>query len=227
MTINYEKVSLFTQIPDYTTLQELVQEFLNRTDQGTIDMIPLFINTAEKSLFRNFRIPAMEITQQFVWGDVAVFNQAEDGWIYIPSDYLEMRDMWDSKGIINRVPYSELLDRKVANNSTDNSDSEEHIYARSANRWHFHPIPAKEELITLVYYQDPAELSTTTETTVLLDLAPDAILYMSVAEGHKFLMEEDKAEYWEKKAIERIDQIELQAQEAEYSGGVMQISPPH
>jgi hypothetical protein len=252
MAITKQQVSLFTEIPDYTTLQELVGEFLNRSDAGTLAMVPLFINMAEKTILRNLRIPAMEVMKKFTWGDYVASPGLEEGYMYIPGDYLEMVDIWTPEGLINRVSFSELKKREgigsaAVTSGSGNPTTEETynpgcgsgssgnggleigmydvgIYARNANRWYFLPVPAAETEIYLTYYKDPSELSEELDTSDLLTLLPDAILYMSIAEGHRFLMEEEKATYYEQLGHERVKGVTDQVEEAEFSGGVLQIN---
>jgi hypothetical protein len=251
MSVQYDKISQFTQVPTYEVLQQLVVDFLNRSDAGTIDNVPLFINFAEKAILRNLRIPAMEVMKRFVWGEYALEPGLTEGWIYIPGDYLEMVDIWTEKGIINRTSFSELMKRKTMGGTfseqgyiNENPTTEDTYdgggcggdpfsslapgadgsYARNANRWYFNPVPKADEEIYLTYYKDPMELSEETGSSDLLVLLPDAILYMSISEGHRFLMEEEKAMYYEGLARERVQAVTDQIQEAEFSGGVPQIN---
>jgi hypothetical protein len=251
MAITKAQVSLFTEIPDYTTLQELVGEFLNRSDAGTLAMVPLFINMAEKTILRNLRIPPMEVTKKFIWGDEVSSPGKEEGWMYIPGDYLEMIDMWTPQGLINRVSFSELKKREGTGSRVDTTNSnpttedtynpscgsgsggnggisismyDVGVYARNGIVWYFLPIPSAETEIYLTYYKDPSELSEELDTSDLLTLLPDAVLYMSIAEGHRFLMEEEKATYYEQLGHERVQSVMDQTEEAEFSGGVLQIN---
>jgi hypothetical protein len=252
MAVTYDQVSQFTQVPTYDILQQLVVEFLNRSDSGTINQVPLFINFAEKAILRNLRIPAMEVMKRFTWGDYVSEPGVTEGWMYIPGDYLEMVDIWTGKGIINRVSFSELTKRQAGiigseqDYINENPTTEDTYgkggcgpggdpfsslapgstgsYARNANRWYFTPTPAADEVIYLTYYKDPLELSEETGSSDLLSLLPDAILYMAISEGHRFLMEEEKAMYYEGLARERVKSVTDQVEEAEFSGGVPQIN---
>lgn len=223
-------IAAFTQIPTYKSLVNVIQVYLNRYDQDTLDTIPFFINAAEKTILRNLRMPAME--------KMVVFNLANDGnptegFINLPSDYLEMKFVWVNGAdatTLQRVTFDQLLDYDNKESAipelvrNPNSMATPAVWAINAKRIYIRPnIPTRD--IYMTYYSDIPEISETTNDNVLLDLAPDAFAYLAVAEGFRFLMEEQKADYWETQGMKRLMQIKEQVYDAEFSGSPLVISP--
>ena len=220
-------IAAFTQIPTYKNLVQVIQVYLNRYDQDTLETIPFFINAAEKTILRNLRMPAME--------KMVVFNIEEDGemnggYVNLPADYLEMKFMWvegKDATTLQRVTFDQLI-------AHDNISSHQNLFrdaqvtprvwAINAKRAYIRPLVADRD-IYMTYYADIPEVSETTSNNVILDLAPDAFAYLAVAEGFRFLMEESKADYWETQGMKRLMQIKQQVEEAEFSGSPLVISP--
>ncbi len=77
----------------------------------------------------------------------------------------------------------------------------------------------------MTYYYDVPELNKDTQTNPLLTLLPDAFLYLAVSEGWKFLMEPEKSQMWEQFAVTRLQQVQEQSDNAEFSGSPLTINP--
>lgn len=220
-------ITAFTQVPTYKSLVGVIQVYLNRYDQDTLETIPFFINAAEKTILRNLRMPAMEKMVVFtIRGD----GDTSGGYINLPSDYLEMKFMWvegKDASTLQRVTFDQLLDFDNKNSNQNlfrHTETAPAVWAINAKRAYIRPLIADRD-IYMTYYADVAEVSETTSDNVLLDLAPDAFAYLAIAEGFRFLMEEAKADYWETQGMKRLMQIKQQVEEAEFSGSPLVISP--
>lgn len=218
----------FTTIPTYDKLVEVVQVYLNRYDQETLNAIPFFINAAEKTMLRELRMPAME---QMVTFTISDDGDTKEGFIDIPFDYLEMKHMWITgprSTTLQRVTFDQLIDEdktmEFRDVDTPGYDVTRPKWAVVANRLYIRGVPDTQEIF-MTYYADVPEVSSKQKTNVLLDLVPDAFTYFSVAEGFRFLMEEAKADYWENQAWKRLQMVKLQVEEAEFSGSPLTISP--
>jgi hypothetical protein len=235
----------YTTAPTYGSLMEMLKIYLNRKDQDTIDAMPFFINSAEKALLRTLRIPPLET--------ILSFNTSEypEGIIELPSDYLEMKFMWqagEKPGTLQRITFDQLLrgsagiysggtaaaknyDQEGINGTgavdsyaQENGDynagywaiNSKYLYVKGAS---------EASPVFMNYYADSPELRGDTETSTLMTLLPDGLLYMAVAEGWKFLMEPEKAVMWEQFGVSRAQQIQAQADDAEFSGSPLTISP--
>jgi len=92
-----------TGIVDYKTLKEQILIFLNRTDKVTVDQVPYFIDLAEKQVYRDIRVPTMEMVAH-----ISIGNDIDS--FVIPPNYLETRSMtvmrYNQVSIINRFNFS-------------------------------------------------------------------------------------------------------------------------
>lgn len=213
-------ISTYSSVPTYQKLVEAVQVFLNRYDQDTLDMIPFFINAAEKTILRNLRMPAMEKMVCFTLEETS----GDLGYVDIPMDYLEMKYVWVDGSTLQRVTFDQLVDHDNNNERYGYPCGSRAVWAMNATRMYIRGLPLCKE-IYMTYYADIPEISKDTPSNVLLDLAPDAFLYFAVAEGFRFLMEEGKSDYWTNQANQRLMEIKQQVQDAEFSGSPLVISP--
>lgn len=209
----------------YTRLFNSVQTYLNRYDEDTAVYIPLFINIAEKTIIRNLRMPSMEKMVLFSLADAGDndlpleegFNQPNE-WVKLPTDFIEMKTIWDAEDVLQSVDFKEYL--SVLNST---SYCKRPVFCVNAGRL-FIAGATQDQDFKMTYYADLPELSEeTAECHPLLTLMPGAILYQSIAEGFRFLMEEDRAVVWEQKAQVLVDKVQLQCDAAEYKGGTLRI----
>lgn len=214
-------VTTYTTLPTYDKLVEAVKVYLNRYDEDTLQMVPFFINAAEKTILRNMRMPSMEKMIGFTIEEVGV---EEEGWVPLPSDYLEMKFVWTDRTTLQRVTFDQLLEDRSSIERLLTPDCTRPIWAINANRMYIRGI-SSSEMLYLTYYADIPEISETTQTNVLLDLLPDSFLFFSVAEGFRFLMEEAKSDYWEGQALKRMNEVRAQVEDAEFSGSPLIIQP--
>lgn len=241
--IETSKMALFTQIPTYTSLVEAMKVYLNRYDQDTLEMFPFFINAAEKTILRNLRMPAMQKIVSYNLEDIGENDCYEPDvptpldsiptiplepsmpicgpeFVPLPNDYLEMKYVWTMRPksqVLSRVSFESLLFDK--NNTIE---EQRPSWAINSGRMYVNGIDPTSQIF-MTYYADIPEISEDTQSNILLDLAPDAFLFMSVGEGFKFVMEEEKGEYWIQRGHERLQQIMKQVQDAEFSGSAMCI----
>ncbi len=169
-------------------------------------------------------MPSMEKIVKF---SIAESGDPVDGFINLPTDYLEMRFMWVSgkkATTLQRVTFDQMINFDNVMNPRHYADMGRPVWAINASRLYIRNLPCDTE-VYMTYYADVPELSETSEGNVLLDLCPDAFLFFSVAEGFRFLMEEQKADYWESQGVKRLNQIKLQIEDAEFSGSPLTISP--
>ena len=234
-------LSEFVRTPTYNTLVSAVQVYLNRYDEDTVNAIPFFINSAEKVILRQMRMPATEKIVEFKLEDIGY-----PGYILLPNDYIEMKFVWSGDSTLQRITFDQLMRGPVHWTNTQkvpaNPDTQE-TYASScgnegdimglqfnagywainADRMYIKGIPL-DQTINLTYFYDLPELSEDTQVNPLLELLPDALLYLAVAEGWRFLMEPDKAMQWEQSAVAKLSAIQDQVDVAEYAGSPLTIS---
>lgn len=205
----------FTAKPTYNALVDAIKTYINRYDEGTLNMIPLFINNAEKTILRTMRMPSMESIVKFKLLNANLAEEGEPPYIQIPSDYLEMKFMWCKKETLRRVTFDQILDYNF-------DKSEEKVWAINADRLYLNGFGEEDE-VYMTYYADVPEINEETESNVLLELLPDAFLFLAVYEGFDYLMEHKNASYWESKANKRMNEVKIQIEEAEFSGSPLVV----
>ena len=200
-----------SQVPDYSSLLLAVQDYLNRDDTAVVNNIPLFVNTAEKLIKRDLRMPSTEKVVNFTKADLNDSN-----FLYLPKDFLEMIEL-SREGIsftpvvLSRSTYRELYTYRDA-------------FCRQGDRLYINTAFDDDTVFTLVYYVDLPETSPENPTSIIYDLCHDVLLYLSVAEGFKFLNEVEQASYFTSQGVERLQQINNYSKEAEFSGGGLRLS---
>lgn len=227
----------YTQLPTYDSLVEMLKVYLNRRDQDTLDAMPFFINAAEKTILRELRMPALERIVQF--------DMPEDGWVFLPVDYLEMKHVWiteDNPGTLQRITFDEWLrdpsnsehtsyweSRSTCSSSgggafnDGNNNFNSGQWAITGDRLYIKG-PIVGQTIYMNYYQDVPEVGPQTQSNQLLELVPDVFLYFAVAEGFRFLMEPEKADYWQKSGFSRLQQVQQQVYNEEFSGSPLTVT---
>jgi hypothetical protein len=218
------KLTEFTSVPSFNKLVEVVKIYINRFDEDTVDAVPFFINAAEKTILRNLRMPSMEKIVSFTLKGSS--ESPEEGWVSMPYDYLEMKHVWIKGCTLQRVPFDQVIDRDSVMNPRGGfqhyMEITRPVWSITADRLYIRGVDVNEEVL-MTYYADVPEVSEITQSNVLLDLVPDAFVFLAVAEGFRFLMEEQKADYWESKGKQRLLQVMEQVEEAEFSGSPLTI----
>ncbi len=226
----------YTQLPTYDSLIDMLKVYLNRRDQDTLEAMPFFVNAAEKTILRELRMPALERVVQF--------DMPESGWIFLPIDYLEMKHVWiedGNPGTLQRITFDEFLrdptsasntaywDDGVSCSSSFNSFNDGNtifnsgVWAITGDRLYIKG-PTAGQKVFMNYYQDIPEVTAETQSNQLLELVPDVFLYFAVAEGFRFLMEPEKADYWQNSGFNRLRQVQQQVYNEEFSGSPLTVS---
>ncbi|MCS5737176.1 phage adaptor protein, partial [Herbiconiux daphne] len=177
------------QINTYADLKEAVKLWLNRKDQATIDMIPMFVNFAEKQFTRLVKLPYYETMVQFNITDTFKF-------VVIPQDFLSAKHVH-----VNGVPYNRVdvetfqrvkqkyqksaehtiaYDGMTATNAGSTIQTTARLFTRIGEQIHFFPTPAVGDLVEMIYSQDIPEMQFDLDQPYNLLIAPDIMLYLSL-----------------------------------------------
>jgi hypothetical protein len=219
-------------INTYGWLKKAVSLWADRDDGEFVDQIPNFINFAEKEIYRNLRIPPLE---------KELYLDIKDGVAFIPPDYLEAQWMMRAKdGLIFRVTSLEEVDWLKRNNSINptNWNQGEVVFARLGSRFIFYPlidadtpvypddgspeIPA-ENAVILSYYADPPEFWEDSDTSAILTIAPELLLYFSLRHASLFVQDDNAVQKWSALGKAILDEVVEQSKKAEYSGSPLVI----
>lgn len=219
-------------INTYGWLKKAVSLWADRDDPEFVNQIPNFINFAEKEIYRNLRIPPLE---------KEVYLDIKDGGAFIPPDYLEAQWMMRSKdGLIFRVTSLEEVDWLKRNNSVNptNWNQGEVVFARLGSRFIFYPaieadtpvypddgspeIPA-DNAVVLSYYADPPEFWEDSDTSAILTIAPELLLYFALRHASLFVQDDNAVQKWSALGKAILDEVVEQSKKAEYSGSPLVI----
>lgn len=198
----------------YSDLVNQVRRWTNRSDLEDED-IQSFIQFSGNAANQVLRVPAMEFSE--------ILTVSEGGKVTIPFDFLEMRAMtafWnDEEGVpLERIAWDQFV------NYRNNEDGDRpRFFSRQGPYIWLTPEPAPGTKVTIHYYRSMPDISTTEQTNWLLDLSPMGYLYGALHYAHLFLLDEDRAEYWNKKYSAELERIQNLADSSEYKGSSLTV----
>lgn len=203
-------------ISNYGQLKTYIQSYLNYNDNSVTSSIPLFISMANQELNRVLRTPAQE---QHIYHTVALDDETT---LPVPNNLIELRRIYygDTFETIDRVDI-ETLPREKYNYSDISSDNRPVSFARSHDYFILSRTAIVGTEIHIVYYQEVTDMTDDNDVNTFLEIAPLALLYRAIAEGHRFLENISMADYWFAKASEEVTMIQRQATLDENAGSVL------
>jgi hypothetical protein len=188
----------------YSGLKSAIADWLNRTDLAT--QIPTFIELAENRIAHEIRIPTMEKT--------ILLDLNDEGYATIPSDFLEVKDIFYNYDPMTRVSLSEI-------HRYENREGPAEVFARETYRLRFYPIPsmgAGDEM-RMIYYHDVGRLSDEDPTNAILSTAPELYLFGSLSEAADYLGSDPAMKQsWEDRYQMAVSRITMHARQAELGG---------
>lgn len=194
-------------ITTYDGLKASIANWLNRTDLDT--EIPDFIALAENRIAHEIRVPTNEKS--------AIISVDSQGFTTLPSDFLEVKDIFYNYEPLTRIPLTQLY-------SYTPQAGEPQYFARETHKLKFFPTPtltASDEL-RMIYYYDVGSLSSVQPTNHLLSLAPELFLYGSLVEAANFL--DADAQKWEIGFQQAVGRLTKHARDSEFSGSTPEIT---
>jgi len=168
---------------NYTTFVSTVENYLARTDLTSV--IPDFIQMAQLRMSRDLRTEAML--------KVAT-TAATDNKVAFPTDFLELREMHfqGNPPIILEYQSPDLFFR----NGQTSLSGRSHFFTMLGTEFQFAPSQDATYTIQILYYGQPAFISTTTASNLFLAYYPDALLYATLAEAEPYLMNDPRVATW-------------------------------
>lgn len=191
----------------YAELKTSIANWIDR--QNLTDQIPDFIALAEKRIFsdQRSRIPTLE--------KKVVLSVDSEGFAGIPSDYLEAITLLCDDVPLSRISLSQLR------NYTSRSGTPSY-FARERFMFKLFPMPTSANVINLIYYRDPGNLSDTNTTNIMFAQAPSIYLYGALVEAARYL--DADGSRWEDGFQTGMNKLLEHARNAELSGSVMQTA---
>lgn len=191
----------------YSALKTSIANYLGRTDLTT--QIPDFITLAETRLQRELRTRPMlkSATATMTGGDNTVG---------LPTDFLEMRDLYIQGNPRNPVSY---MSPSAFTRNARAEDSGKCInYTILGAEMAFAPKPDSAYVLDMLYYSKPDVLSDTNSSNVFLVNYPDALLYGALAQAEPFLMNDARIATWAGLYDSAIELIKTSDDSSEYNG---------
>ncbi len=200
-------------LASYTDLTGAVASWLHRSDLNS--QVPDFISLAESRINNDLRHRAME---------TSTASTIASGVIAVPTNYIELKDAYVS----STSPYANL-DRKTAEwvyenypNRTAGGDAPKFI-AREGSNFIFGPFPTDGLVVTLVYYNRFAPLSSSVNS--VFTAYPGLWLYGSLIEAAPYLKDDKRLPLWEQKFSQLFTLVQKESDDEFLSGSVPEVRP--
>ena len=191
----------------YDGLKLSVADWLNREDLTSV--IPDFIELAENRIFHELRAPINEKTADLTLG--------ADGYASVPSDYLEVKDLFWNYNPLSRVSLTQL------HSYIDRSGVAPEVFAREQSKFLVYPNPTQVagDTLRIIYYFTPDNLSATSSTNSIFQTAPELYLYGTLVEAANYLGSDSSR--WEGAYQTAMGRALQHAKTSEYSGASSQV----
>jgi hypothetical protein len=186
----------------YDGLKLSVADWINREDLGGV--IPDLIELAENRIFHELRAPINEKT--------ADLTLAADGYTIIPSDYLEVKDLFWNYTPLSRISLTEL------HSYIPRSGQPPEFFAREQSKFLVFPNPTQVagDTLRMIYYFTPEHLSSTVTTNSIFQTAPELYLYATLVEAANYLGSDSSR--WEGAYQSAMGRALQHAKTSEYAG---------
>ena len=200
-------------LTSYSTLKTAVANYLGRSDLTS--QIPDFITLAEVRLSR-------EIRTRKLLKSVTTSTVAGDSTVEIPSDFLEMRDIYLSGN--PRISLSYESPSAFTRNAQAEVSGKPGFYTLLGQEFEFAPIPDKVYTVELLYYFKPTAMSDSVSSNEFLANYPDALLYAALLESEPYLMNDARIAVWSSLYDRAIANINTSDQNSEFAGVPLSMS---
>ena len=195
-------------------LRAHMKALLNRSD-CTDALADTFIDQAIGRIQRTLRIPIMEKQREY-----AISNAAGAPSVTLPSDMLELIDIYIGGVALVRIPMHEMQEAHQTGQV-----GTPRYFCRQQGAILLHPKPSSGTL-HISYYGEFDALVNDSDSTPLTVLASDAISYTALGYASDFFLDE-RGQLFDGKAALFLAEIQEQADTAEQSGGTQVMRPTH
>jgi hypothetical protein len=176
----------------YDNLNSTVLQYLERSDQATIDAIPTFITLAEFEIAQDIKTLGQ---LQLVQSALTISNpnfQKPARWRKTVS--MNYTDASGNKNPILLRKYEYLI-----NYSQDTVPGAPLYYADTSwDWWYFSPTPDQAYPVEILYYERIAPLSSENQTNWLTQNAPNAMLFGTLLQAMPFLKNDQRTIFQQK-----------------------------
>ncbi len=200
-------------LTSYADLQTSIAGYLARSDLTS--QIPDFIRLSELRLRRDLRIRQM-------LKSVTTATVAADNTVELPSDFLEVRDLFIVGNPVQPLTY--YSPSAFNRNARTWEIGKPRDYTVLANDFQLAPIPDTVYTVQMLYFAAPAFLSDTNTSNVFLANTPDALLYGALLEAEPYLMNDARLNTWGSMFDRAMSSITRSDQQGQYSGVPLAIT---
>jgi len=185
----------------YDSLTYYVLQYLERSDQATINAIPTFITLAEFEIAQEIKtLGQLQVAESVMTiGNPTIAKPAR--WRKTVS-----LNITDSSG--NRTPVYLRKYEFLTNYWPNNTQTSLPLYYSDTDweHWYVAPTPDKAYNFEVLYYERIAPLSSTNQTNWLTQNAPTAMLYGTLLQAMPFL-KNDQRQIFQQKYLEAIKSL--------------------
>ena len=153
---------------------------------------------------------------------VTTTTTAGDSTVALPSDFLELRDIYLDGN--PRISLQYLSPSTFTRNAQATVSGKPAVYTTLGQEFEFAPIPDKTYTVELLYYFKPTAMSDSVASNEFLANYPDALLYAALAEAEPYLMNDARIQVWSSMYDRAIANINIGDQNSEYSAVPLQMS---
>ena len=191
---------------DYTTLQEQIAMFLNRSDLS--DEIPTFIQLTEARIRRDVRESAMQTRAEAM----------------IASEYFELPCDWVSTIRIT-VDGNVLRLADGYNMERFEMIGVPSFYRHVGNKLQFLPPPSNDypQRCVIEYMAEIPHLSDESPSNWLLERYPDVYVYGSLLTAAGYLADDARVPLWQTAYAESVAAANMASEQGEYSGVALRL----
>ena len=183
---------------------------LNRSD-CTDALADTFVDQSIARIQRTLRIPSMEKQQSYTISSSTTL-------LVLPNDFLEIIDLYYDNTSLTRVPLSQIMEYKDANeNGTPK------FFTREASTLLIYPYPTSGS-VKLNYYGQFADMTTDSDENALAAASSDLMIYGALGYAADYYLDE-RGPVFEQRFVQFLTEVQEQANDAETSGSVQAMRP--
>ena len=191
----------------YSELKTEIADYLGRTDLTS--KIPTFVTLAELRLSRDLRTRKM-------LASATTSMTSGDGKVELPSDFLEMRNIFTQGN--PRMPVTYLSPSAFMRDARADESGLPVFYTLLGAEFEFAPKPDTSYVLEMLYFAKPTPMSDTVSSNVFLANYPDVLLYGSLLEAEPYLINDARVATWADLYNRAVQNINNSDQNSEYSG---------
>lgn len=141
---------------------------------------------------------------------------AGDSTIGLPSDFLEMRDIFIDA--MPRISISYMSPASFTRNARATDSGCPVFYTMRGSEFEFAPIPDTNYTLQMIYYAKQPSLNGTIPSNAFMANCPDALLYAALGEAEPYLMNDARTGIWAQFYQNAIERLNDSNKESEYAG---------